>query len=38
MGILQRTKKSMVRVMCGVQLKDRKDLDRKIYGFDVGFE
>ena len=24
MGILQRTERSMVRAMCGVQLKDRK--------------
>ena len=34
LGILRRTEKTMVRAMCGVQLKDRK----RIYGFDVDFE
>ena len=38
MGILQRTERSVVRAMCGVQLKDGKR--SKIYRFDVhvGFE
>ena len=31
MGILQWTERSMVRAICGVQLKDKK----KVYGFDV---
>ena len=46
MGFLQRTERSMVRAMCGVQLKDRKingesnvwsaaQRQKKIYRFDV---